>query len=69
MKLVNNVITDSVIITNITNKVNLTGITTSFSGAAASGINSIPKYGDTQRHTQDDFSTINKTADVIITRL
>ena len=55
----------------------------SFSGDAATTINLIkstgesilsnldlvPKYGETQRHTQNDFNTLNKTADVIVTRL
>lgn len=58
-------------------------VVVSFSGDAATIINSIkstgestftnlnlvPKYDESQRHTQDDFNTLNKTADVTITRL
>jgi len=49
---------------SIINKLPLSG-----RASSQSELDLVPKYGETQRHTQDDFNTLNKTADVIITKI
>lgn len=61
-------------IKDVTNKIDtglvLDGVVWQFTvNMLEAAIAEVPKYGDTQKHTQEDYNVINKTVDVTVTKV